>query len=77
MMLYPVESPEQIRKYSISGNFCFNSSAPFEPNTMQAVAQASANIAVGAITVALNTSFCTGHPSRGSMVWAYFFPSLM
>ena len=52
MYLKPVESPEQIRKYSISGNFCFNVSAPCEPNTMQAVAQASANIAVGAIIVA-------------------------
>ena len=53
-----------------------NASASSNPITIKAVANASAVMQSSATTVAERMLCCTGYPVRGSMVWAYFLPSL-
>ncbi len=56
-----ISIPSSLRDASISFDFAL-------PEAMQAVAAASASMAVGAMTVALITSVCTGRPVSGDMV---------
>ena len=60
----------------ISGCCSQQAMAESAPQTIKAVAKASARIQFSAITVAESKECCTGYPVRGSMVWAYFTPSL-
>ena len=60
-------------------SYCFNEDmnriASSRPMTMQYVAKASVSAASPPTTVAQSNECDTGYPVRGSIVWAYFFPS--